>query len=109
MRSFWGKCAYIVILQFVFVAAALANTLTVGEQDEVFAETDRYRVRFVEIEISVFSRQCLRRWIPDLETLRCEVEAWQKHRNKVASRVDWRFTTEDARIKLKRLYPKTQH
>ena len=46
MRNLWGKCAYIVILQFVFVAAGLANTLTLGEQGEVFAETDRYRVRF---------------------------------------------------------------
>ena len=46
MRNIWNKCAYILILQFVFVAAALANTLTVGEQGEVFAETDRYQVRF---------------------------------------------------------------
>ena len=65
-------------------------------------------LNIAEIEISVLSRQCLRRRIPDLETLRCEVEAWQEHRNKVASRVDWRFTTEDARIKLKRLYPQVQ-
>ena len=48
MQDFWGKCAYIVILQFVFVAAGLANTLTLGEQGEVFAETDRYQVRFKE-------------------------------------------------------------
>ena len=65
-------------------------------------------LNIAEIEISVLSRQCLNRRIPDLETLRCEVEAWQEHRNKAASRVDWRFTTEDARIKLKRLYPQVQ-
>ena len=65
-------------------------------------------LNIAEIELSVLSRQCLRRRIPDLETLRCEVEAWQKHRNKVANRVDWCFTTEDARIKLKRLYPQVQ-
>ena len=46
MRNFGGKCVYIVILQFVLVTTALANTLTLGEQSEVFAETDRYRVRF---------------------------------------------------------------
>ena len=65
-------------------------------------------LNIAEIELSVLSRQCLNRRIPDLETLRSETEAWQKHRNKIASRVDWRFTTDDARIKLKRLYPETQ-
>ena len=63
-------------------------------------------LNIAEIELSVFSRQCLRRRIPDLETLRSEAAAWQEHRNKVAgARVDWRFTTQDARIRLKRLYP----
>ena len=46
MRKFWAQCVYILILQFVLVAAGLANTLTLGEHGEVFAETDRYRVRF---------------------------------------------------------------
>ena len=46
MRNFWNRCVCILILQFVFVATALANTLTLGEQGEVLAETDRYRVRF---------------------------------------------------------------
>ena len=66
-------------------------------------------LNIAEIELSVFSRQCLNRRISDLETLRSEAEAWQKHRNQNAGRVDWRFTTQDARIKLKRLYPNTQH
>ena len=66
-------------------------------------------LNIAEIELSVFSRQCLNRRIPDIETLRSEAEAWQKHRNQTAKKVDWRFTTQDARIKLKRLYPKTQH
>ena len=66
-------------------------------------------LNIAEIELSVFSRQCLNRRISDLETLRSEAEAWQKHRNQNAGRVDWRFTTQDARIKLKRLYPQTQH
>ncbi len=46
MRNFWNRCVCIVILQFILVGAGLANTLTLGEQGEVFAETDRYRVRF---------------------------------------------------------------
>ena len=66
-------------------------------------------LNIAEIELSVFSRQCLNRRIPDIETLRSETEAWQTYRNQTANRVDWRFTTEDARIKLKRLYPQTQH
>ena len=66
-------------------------------------------LNIAEIELSVFSRQCLNRRIPDLETLRSETQAWQEYRNKKESKVDWRFTTQDARIKLKRLYPKTQY
>ena len=66
-------------------------------------------LNIAEIELSVLSRQCLNRRISDLETLRSEVEAYQQHRNKNAGRVDWQFRTKDARIKLKRLYPQTQH
>ena len=66
-------------------------------------------LNIAEIELSVFSRQCLNRRIPDLQTLRSEVAAWQAHRNRTAGPVDWRFRTHDARIKLKWLYPKTQN
>ena len=58
-----------------------------------------------EIEIGVLSRQCLSRRIPDQETLTKEIDAWEEIRNQKAIAVDWRFTTEDARIKLKSLYP----
>jgi hypothetical protein len=61
-----------------------------------------------EIEIGVMSRQCLNRRIPDQKTLRREINAWQKQRNQKAVCVNWRFTTEDARIKLKSLYPSIQ-
>ena len=57
----------------------------------------------------VLSRQCPDRRIPDQPVLRREVEAWQGQRNREAVRVDWRFTIEDARIKLKSLYPSIQH
>lgn len=58
-----------------------------------------------EIELSILSRQCLNRRIPDKETLCREVNAWEKARNDSKSTMEWRFTTENARIKLKKLYP----
>ena len=66
-------------------------------------------LNMAEIEIGVLARQCLDRRIPDQETLRREVDAWQDQRNRDMARVDWRFTTEDARIKLKSLYPAIQN
>ena len=54
--------------------------------------------------ISVLSGQCLDRRIPDFVTLKQEVASWEKKRNELNAMVDWRFTTKDARIKLKRLY-----
>ena len=61
-----------------------------------------------EIELRVLSTQCLSRRLPDRETLAREVAAWEKTRNASDARIDWQFTTKDARIKLKRLYPQTQ-
>ena len=54
---------------------------------------------------AVLSSQCLDRRIPDKQTLTNEVAAWQDIRNKNHTKADWQFTTVDARIKLKRLYP----
>jgi DDE superfamily endonuclease len=65
-------------------------------------------LNIAEIELSVLSRQCLDQRVPDGVTLGREVAAWQERRNEAACTVDWRFTTEDARIKLKRLYPSFQ-
>lgn len=62
-------------------------------------------LNMAEIELSLLSRQCLNRRIPDQPTLRHEISAWEIQRNGAASTVNWRFTTADARIKLKRLYP----
>ena len=58
-----------------------------------------------ESELSVVSSQCLDRRIPDKQTLIKEVAAWEAARNKNHAKADWQFTTADARIKLKRLYP----
>lgn len=62
-------------------------------------------LNIAECELSVLRRQCLKSRIADIETVIAQVNAWQKQRNKRQKGVDWRFTTEDARIKLKRLYP----
>ncbi len=62
-------------------------------------------LNMAEIELSVLSRQCLNRRIADQEKLSTEVAAWEARRNAASTKVDWRFTTDDARIKLKRLYP----
>jgi len=61
-----------------------------------------------ESELAVLTTQCLDRRIPDKETLIKEVAAWQTDRNKYQVKADWRFTTDNARIKLKRLYPQFQ-
>lgn len=65
-------------------------------------------LNMAEIELGVLSRQCLDRHIADQDILRPEVAAWLDRRNAHAGPVDWRFTTPDARIKLKRLYPSIQ-
>ena len=62
-------------------------------------------LNMVEIELAVLSDQCLDRRIGDVETLKCEIAAWEKDRNAQQARVNWRFTAEDARVKLNRLYP----
>lgn len=58
-----------------------------------------------EMELSVVARQCLDRRIPDLQALRREVAVWVATRNAAVAKVEWQFTTTDARIKLKKLYP----
>lgn len=65
-------------------------------------------LNMAEIDLSVLNRQCLDRRIPDRATLSHEVRAWEDERNANGVKVDWRFTTTDARIKLKHLYPKIQ-
>jgi hypothetical protein len=97
------------------------NTHTPGSLYEAFPPPEAKRIadrlelhytpkhgswlNIAEIELSVLGRQCLNRRIADQPTLQNETAAWQHSRNKLGGQVDWRFTTEDARIKLKRLYP----
>jgi hypothetical protein len=65
-------------------------------------------LNMAEIEMSVLSRQCLAERMSNIDRLESEAMAWAKQRNAKEVRVDWRFTTDDARIKLKRLYPSLQ-
>ena len=62
-------------------------------------------LNMAEIELNVLNGQCLNRRIDNMETIINEVDAWQNHRNNKNSKINWRFTTKDSRIKLKRLYP----
>ncbi len=65
-------------------------------------------LNMAEIELNVLTRQCLARRIPDKPTLAKEITAWQNERNRKETNIDWQFTTENARTKLKHLYPKYQ-
>ena len=72
-----------------------------------FVYTSKHRswLNMAEIELNVLIRQCLDRRIDNLAEMRTEVEAWQNERNNAHSRINWQFTCENSRIKLKRLYP----
>lgn len=65
------------------------------------------RLNLVEIELSVLERQCLKWRIPDTATLQREVAAYEARRNEAKASITWNFTVEDARRRLKRLYPST--
>ena len=65
-------------------------------------------LNMAEIELNVLIRQCLDRRIDNVREMRDEVAAWQQARNNAGAGIDWQFTTPDARINLKRLYPTLQ-
>jgi hypothetical protein len=64
-------------------------------------------LNMAEIEFSAVDRQCLDRWLQDIETVQSEIAAWELSRNEQNIGIDWQFTTEKARQKLERLYPPT--
>jgi len=72
-----------------------------------FVHTPKHgsRLNMAEIELNVLVGQCLKRRIAEIETVRSEVGRWERRRNNRHATINWRFQTEDARIKLKRLYP----
>ena len=65
-------------------------------------------LNMAEIELSVLTRQCLNRRIDNLGEMQAEVDSWQDQRNNLDAKIDWQFRCENARIKLKRLYPTLQ-
>jgi hypothetical protein len=93
----------------------LSALYTVFSPDEARRLSERFEVHhtpkhaswlnMAECELSVLGRQCLNQRIDSRARLESEVGAWQNPRNQQPVRVDWQFTTDDARIKLKRLYP----
>lgn len=96
----------------VHVGGALYETFEPAEAKRILAKLDVHYtpkhgswLNMAEIELRVLSGQCLDRRIADIEVVKREVRAWLKERNASHATVDWRFTTDDARIKLKRLYP----
>ena len=94
----------------LYEAFELAEARRIAERLEIhYTLKHGSWLNMAEIEIGVLARQCLDRRIPDQGVLRREVGAWQQQRNRDGIRVDWRFTSEDARIKLKSLYPSIQH
>jgi hypothetical protein len=100
------------------------NTHTIASLSEAFAPQEARRLarrlelpytpkhgswlHIAEIALSVLTQQWLNRRIATIDTLRQETKAWEHDRNAKQTGVDWRFTTEDARIRLKRLYPQYQ-
>lgn len=82
-------------------AAALANRLEIH-----YTPKHGSWLNIAEIELNAMTRQCLDRRIDDIDILRPELAIWESERNENCKSVDWQFTAEDARIKLKSLYPK---
>ncbi|WP_165253778.1 IS630 family transposase, partial [Paludisphaera soli] len=91
------------VLYEVFEPAEARRIL--GRLEFVYTPKHGSWLNVAECELSVLARQCLDRRIPDMESLRREVAAWEADRNAAAVKVDWQFATADARVKLKRLYP----
>ncbi len=94
------------------VAGALYETFPPAEARRLWQRLEVHHtpphgswLNIAEIEFRILARQCLDRRIPDADTLATEVAAWEAARNARQATIDWRFTTADARIKLKRLYP----
>ena len=76
-----------------------------GRVEFVYTPVHGSWLNMAEIEISALVRQCLKRRLPDEEALGRETKAWERERNRKGASVEWRFTTADARTKLRSLYP----
>jgi hypothetical protein len=94
-------------LASLYAAFAPAEALRIARRLEL-VHTPKHGswLNVAESELSALTRQCLDRRIPEQDTVAAEAAAWARQRNEAQTRIDWHFTTEDARIRLKRLYPK---
>jgi len=81
------------------------NLTLVDRFEFVFTPKHGSWLNMAEIELRVLNGQCLSRHIHTIEKMQKEVKAWQKCRNNENKKINWQFTTKDARVKLKRLYP----
>ena len=126
-RKDWAECirdlvnVYYPEAEKVVLVEDNLNTHTVGSLYETFEPEEARRLaekielhytpkhgswlNMAEIEIGVLSRQCLSQHIPTKKAMCTEVAGWEQKRNQASATVDWQFTTADARIKLKKLYP----
>ncbi len=112
----WYKHAEKIILVMdnlsTHTASALYETFKPEEAKRIwdrfeFVYTPKHGswLNMAEIELNVLMGQCLNRRIGDMETIKGETKAWENYRNNKEATINWQFTTQDARIKLKRLYP----
>jgi hypothetical protein len=105
----------IVLVQDNLNTHSPASLYEAFEPDQAKRLTERFEFHYTpkhgswldmaEIELGILGRQCLSRRIDNVEDLRREVKAWEKSRDQARAKVNWQFTTADARIKLRRLYP----
>ena len=105
----------IVLVQDNLNTHSPASLYEAFEPAEAKRLADRFEVHYTpkhgswldmaEIELGILGRQCLSRRIENMDDLRREVNAWEVERDSAATKVDWQFRTENARIKLKKLYP----
>ena len=93
-------------------AAALYETFVPAEAKRlldrlelVFTPKHGSWLNMAEIELNVLTKQCLNRRIDKVNAVKTEVRAWQNHRNNKKVKIKWQFTTDQARVKLHRLYP----
>ena len=97
------------------IPAALCQTFCAGEARRLTRKLDFHFtpkhgswLNMAEIELSALARQCLSRRIARTETLKRHIQHWEERRNAAATTVQWQFTTADARINLRSLYPSLQ-
>ncbi len=115
LREFYPQARKVILVMDNLNTHAAASLYEAFPPAEARDMLDRLEIHYTpkdgswlniaEIELRVLMGQCLNRRIPDQQNLESEVGQWEVQRNAAKAKVDWRFSTNDARIKLKRLYP----